>query len=503
MQVYTSPESILSDGRSAVFLLQNICRAKIVCIDHFDLFQTLAGRERFQKINHNLSLTEKPFRVLPQFSVPALMKLLEKEILKEESMTTVADGNVPGYKGAPGDEQVGFDWIYIDGSHEADDTFLDGELAWRLARKGAIVIFDDYYWDKEPEESRHHPKRGIDSFLDLHREEYIKLTESKHYQVVLQKTGEMRIGFLIETFGYAINVVLIVDSAYAMGAAVVILSTIEKTIGQISIYIIDCGLSEEDKGRLLELIGPRTDNVTMLFISLPEDSIEKELGPVWTKLDLAEVLPVERVLYLDADTLIRSSIEGMWHTDLQGQTIAAAADVGHPMGHKQLGIEGPYFNAGVLLIDLAKMRSQCAELKQLGRSMKDSEFRDQDVLNTRLSLKWNPQGLETYIRYMLRLLDPTIDTPHPAIVHFTGPVNPSVEEVLSLYVQPPTAKPWGYLSAPVHPFQAEWWAVVERTAWRHARSRNANVAAEETDKAISDAIQKFKERVVNSSYKVE
>ena len=30
--------------------------------------------------------------------------------------------------------------------HEANDTFLDGELVWRLARKGAMVIFDDYEW---------------------------------------------------------------------------------------------------------------------------------------------------------------------------------------------------------------------------------------------------------------------------------------------------------------------------------------------------------------------
>ncbi|KAJ3860292.1 glycosyltransferase family 8 protein [Lentinula novae-zelandiae] len=506
------------EGRSAVFLLQNICgegtdMGMAVCIDHFDLFRTSAGRERFRKINHNLSLTGKPFRVLPQFSVPALMNLLEKEILKEESL-----GN------------AGFDWIYIDGSHEADDTFLDGELAWRLARKGAIFIFDDYHWDKEPEDSKHHPKKGIDTFLDLHRGEYVKLTEPEHYQVVLRKTSEMRIGFLIDkeglsadegdaikkVFGYGINVALVVDPAYATSAAVVILSAVENTTGRITIYIIDCGLSEEDKQRLLRLIDPlRANDVTMMFIALNAECLGKELGPVWAKLDLAEVLPIERVLYLDADTLIRTSIEMLWQTDLQGQTIAAAPDVGHPMGHDQMGVKMPYFNAGVMLVDLAKMRSRSAELKRLGRSMKDSKFRDQDVLNTfyasqwnRLSLKWNAQGLGTYARYpsperdMLRLLDPTIDTPDPAIVHFTGPVNPSVEEVLSLYVQPPTAKPWGYLGAPGHPFQAEWWAVVERTGWGYTRSQSANMATAEMDKAISDAIRDFRERVKDSQYTI-
>lgn len=106
----------------------------------------------YAKITHNLALTGKPPRVLDrEFSVPALMTLLAEEL------------NNPN---------PGYDWIYVDGSHAADDTFLDGELVWRLAKKGAIVIFDDYHWDKEPADSIHHPQRGIDAFMILHRGEF-------------------------------------------------------------------------------------------------------------------------------------------------------------------------------------------------------------------------------------------------------------------------------------------------------------------------------------------
>ena len=35
----------------------------------------------------------------------------------------------------------------------------------------------------------------------------------------------------------------------------------------------------------------------------------------------------------------------------------------------------------------------------------------------------------------------------PNIIHFTGPVNPTLAEVLNPYAQPPTAKPWGYIGA--------------------------------------------------------
>lgn len=69
------------EGRSAVFLLNSICKngGEIVCIDHFDLLQTVAGQERYSKINQNLALTGQKYRILPQFSVPALMEVLSEE----------------------------------------------------------------------------------------------------------------------------------------------------------------------------------------------------------------------------------------------------------------------------------------------------------------------------------------------------------------------------------------------------------------------------------------
>lgn len=171
------------EGRSAVFLLEKLCTStgEIICIDHFDLHRTEAGRERYRKLNHNLSLTGRNFRIVDEFSVPGLMVVLRDEIARDERQ-----------------ERSGFDWIYVDGSHEADDTFLDGELAWRLARKGAIFIFDDYDWNVEPKESIHHPKRGIDAFLALHAGEYRLLSGKGSYQMILQKMTDMRIGFLLK-----------------------------------------------------------------------------------------------------------------------------------------------------------------------------------------------------------------------------------------------------------------------------------------------------------------
>src|SRR6267154_753710 len=66
------------EGRSAVFLLTTLCAqgGEIVCIDHFDLMSNPAGRERHCRLTQNLARTGRLYRILPQFSVPALYTLL-------------------------------------------------------------------------------------------------------------------------------------------------------------------------------------------------------------------------------------------------------------------------------------------------------------------------------------------------------------------------------------------------------------------------------------------
>jgi lipopolysaccharide biosynthesis glycosyltransferase len=74
-----------------------------------------------------------------------------------------------------------------------------------------------------------------------------------------------------------------------------------------------------------------------------------------------------RVLYIDADTMIRSSLNELWEHDwLRGRPLAAVHEAGTsqismPGGifnWQELGLPGdlPYFNAGVLLLDVDAVR---------------------------------------------------------------------------------------------------------------------------------------------------
>jgi predicted O-methyltransferase YrrM len=262
------------EGRSAVFLLDELCgtTGSLTCIDHFDLMGTVAGKDRYKRVMHNLTATGKTFRVVDQFSMPALMMLLREEI----------SSDTPG-----------FDFIYVDGSHEADDTLLDGELAWRLARKGAIFIFDDYDWNVEPKDSRHHPKRGVDAFMALHSGEYERLSSESQYQMVLQKTSEMRIGFLVDggrgdgpaSFGYSINVAYTIDDAFAMPLAVSLRSLLLHTNGRISAYILVHKVAEDVREKIRRSL-PERDNFTLQFLELKDTSPAATSGMAWAKVSV-------------------------------------------------------------------------------------------------------------------------------------------------------------------------------------------------------------------------
>lgn len=63
-----------------------------------------------------------------------------------------------------------FDFIYVDGSHQAPDVLCDAVLAFRLLRIGGMLIFDDYIWGYGGAacDPLNAPKLAIDSFMNIY-----------------------------------------------------------------------------------------------------------------------------------------------------------------------------------------------------------------------------------------------------------------------------------------------------------------------------------------------
>lgn len=77
-----------------------------------------------------------------------------------------------------------FDFIYVDGSHLAEDVLTDGILSWRLLKEGGVLIFDDYPWRPDlPDRDR--PQGAIDRFLVAFQGELELLHQD--WQVAIRK----------------------------------------------------------------------------------------------------------------------------------------------------------------------------------------------------------------------------------------------------------------------------------------------------------------------------
>lgn len=115
------------------------------------------------------------------------------------------------------------------------------------------------------------------------------------------------------------------------------------------------------------------------------------------RLVLPQLLPdVERLIYLDADTLVTSDLTALWESDLAGNFLGVVKDHGigaepRPKkkedwwGYQLLGSDGDeYFNAGVLLMDLHLFRQYSVSLYLYEFVIETIIFyllEDQDALN--------------------------------------------------------------------------------------------------------------------------
>ena len=106
---------------------------------------------------------------------------------------------------------------------------------------------------------------------------------------------------------------------------------------------------------------------------------------VFYRLLLPDVLPEDRVIYLDADTLVLRDLGELYATDLKGHLLAGVADRWGGMTTRLKLAKGDvYLNSGVLLMDLAALRTArfldlCREVYAVHAD--DITFVDQCIIN--------------------------------------------------------------------------------------------------------------------------
>ncbi|KJJ70736.1 MULTISPECIES: glycosyltransferase family 8 protein [Clostridia] len=246
------------------------------------------------------------------------------------------------------------------------------------------------------------------------------------------------------------NILYTCDNNYVwlMGISMLSLFENNKKADKIIVYLFSEHIAIDNQNRLKSIA--YLYGRECIIIDLPELDIPKALCSLrWPKsafsrLYSAELLPKEiyKILYIDCDTIILGSLAELWEMNVDEYTVFGVKDCIGLNYRRNIGLDthSLYINAGVLLLNLEKLRMFRITalidgfLKSYGNTI---HYADQDILNGMfngkfgiLPSKYNVMTLEFMYNYTeIRAIRHPINyysreeiknaIEHPCITHFT------------------------------------------------------------------------------------
>jgi lipopolysaccharide biosynthesis glycosyltransferase len=200
------------------------------------------------------------------------------------------------------------------------------------------------------------------------------------------------------------------SNEYSIGLGVTVRSLLEnlKDPRPVHLYVLDGGISEENKQRIrdtvapfnckLEIITPRTDAINNL--------VERQyiLKQTYYRLLLPGLLPdVPKLLHLDSDLLVLGNVAELWDVSVARTPLAAVQSMSCPYVASIPGIpnftkhglrpETPFLNAGVMLMNLDIWRKEKLSeqiIRFLRENSEDIVLCDNDAYVVKLAGRWKP-----------------------------------------------------------------------------------------------------------------
>lgn len=169
-----------------------------------------------------------------------------------------------------------------------------------------------------------------------------------------------------------------------------------------------------------------------LFKNCPFVSLHISLTTYYRYIIATLIPEIGKVLYLDCDMIVEKSLRELFNTDISDYYIAGVEDFGAVYSSKYARELSRYINAGVILINLKKWRSDNIEKKlfETTQLLKDRlTLGDQDVINVLmhdkcllLNHRWNVQHsfFKEYVSKNSNCIDIIAATKEPYIIHYTS-----------------------------------------------------------------------------------
>ncbi|MBC7605027.1 MAG: glycosyltransferase family 8 protein [Ramlibacter sp.] len=232
------------------------------------------------------------------------------------------------------------------------------------------------------------------------------------------------------------------DARYFPGLILALASVLANTsdLQGARIHVLDGGLTASQRARL-EKVARRNPDVSLLIHRLEMGRLNgvrllNGSALTYARLLLPDLLPgADEIMYLDVDVLYENDLLRLWQTSFAGHSVLAVQDAfvklqanDNPwLDAKAPEAQAPYFNAGVLKIDLAAWRREGTAASALELAQTEPEkcrFWDQTPLNNLLRGKC--QWLAPDFNYQLVTGSPEADAPEylRKNMHYVGQFKP-------------------------------------------------------------------------------
>lgn len=194
--------------------------------------------------------------------------------------------------------------------------------------------------------------------------------------------------------GENLNILMAVNSAYIQHAKVTIFSLAYHNPEPVKLYLLYSELKANEIASLERFVRRRCHG-ELLPVFMEKEKFEKLpirghfSKETYYRIYAQYLLPEEedRILWLDADLIVKKSIKNFYEKDFEGNCLIACEDKGNSTEEniKRLGLKrGKYFNAGVLLMNLEAMRKYADQEKLehfVNENLSLFLWQDQDILN--------------------------------------------------------------------------------------------------------------------------
>lgn len=233
------------------------------------------------------------------------------------------------------------------------------------------------------------------------------------------------------------------DEKYAPLAMISMASILFNTKSYIDFYVLHNNVTEKTINKFY-MLSDKFHNFSLKFINVNTseyfDKIELRnhvTNSCFSRFLIPSLEPkLDKVIYLDCDTIILQDIEQLYNQELNGYPLGAVVSqdfLDFPDKKQEVykaALLSPthlYFNSGVLLIDIQKWIQGNALQKLLEAEKVTAEtryFNDQDILNNAFDSNFQPLDLKFNVRTSLFTMYEIHDI---AIRHFTGNLKPWVK----------------------------------------------------------------------------